>query len=244
MESDGDPEARIRELERPLAEQASASELGTRPYEPAHESAAPASQPWAAPYDHTGGRSAPPAPPPFGSPYYAPPQHVVHKNTRVLWLIPLAIFGAIMVGVLGLAVFFASGDDGTPDYEPVPPPTVAGGSGPVDGPGFDTGEPRVPIPKAADSADTVDAGQTLNIGGVEINRTVFCAGGSVHVSGMSNTVEIRGECGVVTVSGFENVVDVDSAQSLVASGFGNRLTYSTGAPEISNSGSGNTVEPR
>ena len=71
---------------------------------------------------------------------------------------------------------------------------------------------------------------------------MVCAGGAVSVSGMHNTVEIRGDCAVVTVSGFENVVTVDFAQSITASGFDNRVTYLSGEPQIGNSGVGNVVE--
>ena len=97
MEPDGDPEARIRDLERPLAQQADASELGTRPYRPApsfdgsgpqyrHQDVPGYAQqpPWSAP---------PPSGPQWGSPYYSPPQHVVRKSPRLLWVVPLTVLG-------------------------------------------------------------------------------------------------------------------------------------------------------
>ena len=220
MEPDADPEARIRDLERPLAQQADASELGTRPYRsaPAVDGSGPqyrhgdvpgyAQQPpptWSTP---------PPGGPQWGSPYYSPPQHVVRKGPRLLWVVPLAILGVVVVGMAALiAVLVAR------NAEPGRPRTV--------GPG---------------APATVAAGQSLSVSGIDEQRSVICAGGSVSVSGMRNSVDIRGECAVVTVSGFDNVVTVEFAQSITASGFDNRVTYARGEPQIGNSGLGNVVE--
>jgi hypothetical protein len=44
------------------------------------------------------------------------------------------------------------------------------------------------------------------------------------------------------VSGIGNVVTVDSADTIGASGFDNQVTYHSGAPQISNSGSSNVVQ--
>lgn len=276
MESDGDPEARIRELERTLAQQAEASELGTRPYEeitsaevstptyveegyqprnqpyqasqyeaPQYEAPqyqAPRYQPqhWAPPHgaQHGAPRYPTPQPPAFGSPYYAPPQHVVRKRQRALLLIPLVFFGVIMAGVVSLVAYFAAGDSDNPAL--TAPPTVPGESGTA-GPA-PTREPLLPNPEENPEIVTVEAGQSLNIGGVEQNRTVLCNQGSVGISGLNNTVDILGDCALVTVSGFKNVVTVQSAQNISASGFDNRVTYSAGTPEISNSGGNNIIE--
>lgn len=242
MEPDGDPEARIRDLERPLAQQADGSELGTRPYRSAppfdgsgpqyrHEDVPGHVQPppWSTP---------PPSGPQWGSPYYSPPQHVVRKSSRLLWVVPLAILGAVVIGMAALfAVLVAR--DAAPGTDGPGTPTIAGGGGQLDTP---VAEPREPRTVEADADPTVVAGQSLSVSGIDEQRSVVCAGGAVSVSGMRNTVEIRGDCAVVTVSGFENVVTVDFAQSITASGFDNRVTYLSGEPQIGNSGVGNVVE--
>jgi hypothetical protein len=69
-----------------------------------------------------------------------------------------------------------------------------------------------------------------------------CNQGTVNISGMTNTIDIQGNCAGVSVSGMDNVITVESAQSISASGFDNQVTYRAGAPEISTSGTGNTVE--
>lgn len=235
MEPDGDPEARIRDLERPLAQQANASELTTRPYEASPSADVPVppyryeDYPQTAPY---------PAAPQWGSPYHAPPQYVVHKRSRALWLIPLVVGGVVLAGAIALIGFFAADDSGPRSYNPAPP-TVAGGGGPLDPPRADPRAPRTPTPEVT---DIVSTGQSLSVSGIDQNRSVRCAGGAVSVSGIRNTVEISGDCAVVTVSGFENVVSVQAAQNITASGFDNRVTYSSGAPQIANSGRGNVVE--
>jgi len=244
MEPDADPEARIRDLERPLAQQADASELGTRPYRsaPAVDGSGPqyrhgdvpgyAQQPpptWSTP---------PPGGPQWGSPYFSPPQHVVRKGPRLLWVVPLAILGVVVVGMAALIAVLVARNAEPGTDRPVAP-TIAGGGGRLDSPRAEPGRPRTVGPGAP---ATVAAGQSLSVSGIDEQRSVICAGGSVSVSGMRNSVDIRGECAVVTVSGFDNVVMVEFAQSITASGFDNRVTYARGEPQIGNSGLGNVVE--
>ncbi len=242
MEPDGDPEARIRDLERPLAQQADASELGTRPYRSAPPSDGSGPQYW---HQDVPGHVQPPpwsAPPPsgpqWGSPYYSPPQHVVRKSSRLLWVLPLTILGVVVIGMAALLAVHVARTAG-PGTDGPGTPTIAGGGGRLDTP---VAEPREPRTVEADPAPTVVAGQSLSVSGIDEQRSVVCAGGAVSVSGMRNSVDIRGECAVVTVSGFDNVVTVEFAQSITASGFDNRVTYARGEPQIGNSGLGNVVE--
>lgn len=221
MEPDGDPETRIRDLERPLADQAHASELGTRPYG--------ASSPTEVP--------VPVPSPQYGSPYYSPPQRVVHKRPQTaVWLVPLIVVGVVGVGIMGLVAFFNLAGSGTDAPARPGSPGIAGGGGSVDAP---RAQPRL---DPTDDVVTVAAGSSLSIGGIEQHRTVICDQGSVSVSGITNTVEIQGSCANVSVSGMDNIVTVDSAQTITASGFDNQVTYRDGNPEISKSGRGNTVE--
>ncbi|MGD9620039.1 MAG: DUF3060 domain-containing protein [Mycolicibacterium sp.] len=266
MEPDGDPEARIRDLERPLADRARASELGTQPYGSGPLDTPPPPYSWGAsqygqpqhgpspydqpqyppsPYDQPGYAQSQYGQPQHNSPYYAPPQHVVHKRSPALKLIPLVI-GLVVAGIVGtiLIAGFAGRDAPlTFKSEPsgggtVEPPQVV-----IDPPQIDVEQPEIDTPlDPAAQVLTVGAGDTLSFGGIEQNKTVLCHHGTVNISGMTNTVEIRGDCAAVSVSGMNNVITVEHAGSITASGFDNQVTYRTGSPEISTSGNGNTIE--
>lgn len=241
MEPEGDPEARIRDLERPLADRAQASELGTRPYD-----ASPSADVPVPPYPYSPQPEPYPAygSPQFGSPYYSPPQRVVHKRSQtMLWLIPLAVIGIIGFGVLGLVGFFNLGGSETSSPVRPPAPGVSGGGGPIDVPDIDINIPEIQVPfDPSGEVVTVGAGDTLSFGGIDQNKTVVCNQGTVNISGMTNTIDIQGNCAGVSVSGMDNVITVESAQAISASGFDNLVTYRAGTPEISTSGSGNTIE--
>ncbi|PRC44922.1 hypothetical protein C6A85_97770, partial [Mycobacterium sp. ITM-2017-0098] len=202
MEPFGDPEARIRDLERPLADQAGASELGTRPYAEAAPTPTVPVPPYA--YGQYGT-------PQYASPYYAAPQRVVRKrsHTAAMWLIPLVVVAFVGAGIAGV-VFYAN--LGSPDsFTTNPAPPISGGGGSLD-------PPQPPdVPTRIDSTEqvvTVEAGGSISIGGVEQNQTVICNQGAVSVSGVDNTIEIQGSCATVTVSGIENIVTVDSAGTI------------------------------
>ncbi|CAN3127250.1 DUF3060 domain-containing protein [Mycobacterium sp. smrl_JER01] len=249
MEPFGDPEARIRDLERPLADRARASELGTGPSEgvspptvpvpPQHHG--PPSQPYGSPSQPYGSPRQP-----YGSPYYAPPQRVVRKpsHTVATWLVPIAVVTVLVVGVAGAVMFLNFGEQPVP--RPAAPtagrgePPVVGGGGPLEGP------PRVGVDSPVDSTEkvvTVQAGGSVSLGGVSTERIVFCDGGAVNISGMRNDVRVQGACTSVIVSGIENTVTLDSADIISASGVDNRVSYRSGNPETSTSGFGNIIEP-
>ena len=217
MEPGGDPEARIRDLE-------------PQPYEASSLPPPPSETYRAQPYGQYGT-------PQYTSPYYAAPRRVVRKrsHTAALWVIPLAVIAVIGAGVAGVVFYVNLGSPDSFTENPTPP--IAGGS--LDGP-----QPPE-VPTRIDSTEqvvTVEAGGSLSIGGIERNQTVICDEGAVSVSGVNNTIEIQGSCTSVTVSGIENAVTVESAATINASGFDNRVTYRSGAPEITKSGTGNTVE--
>lgn len=242
MEPDGDPEARIRDLERPLAEQAHASEFGTRPYESAPSAHVPV------PLDpyHPQPDAYQASRPPYGlphpdSPYHAPPQRFVTKRSPALWVIPL-VLGVMTAGTVVIVVLANLGEPETPS---VPRPAAPGfsGGGSVDTPENDIDLPEIEVPvDPAGEVITVGAGDTLSFGGIEQNKTVVCNRGTVNISGMTNTIEIQGDCARVSVSGMNNILTVETAQRITASGFDNQVTYRAGTPEISTSGSGNVVQ--
>lgn len=244
MEPDGDPEARIRDLERPLADRAQSNELGTRPYEAPptppsdpYQYVPPPPDPYQGqPYGQYGSAYGTPQ---YTSPYYSAPQQVVRKRsaTTALWLIPLVVGGIIVAGAVAIVLYFNNARPDTYSFDPSPP--ISGGGGPLDTPAPPVGIPTI---DPEDQVITVEAGGSVSVSGVDKNQTIVCNGGTVNVSGVENTVEVQGSCGVVSVSGINNTVTVETAQTISASGFENRVTYLSGEPEISSSGPDNVVE--
>lgn len=88
----------------------------------------------------------------------------------------------------------------------------------------------------------VPPGSTFSVSGTHKQVAVYCDECSVNVSGVSNIVEILGNCDTLTVSGVENAVTVDTAVKIGVSGFDNRVTYHSGEPDVSKSGNNNTVQ--
>ncbi|WP_409428969.1 DUF3060 domain-containing protein [Mycobacterium sp. SMC-11] len=207
MNADDDPEARIRELERPLSDFARPVELTA-------------------------------------------PTAAVDGQARSRWgngrglAVVVSVIAAAVVIAGAVAVFLASHDltsseSGRPTtpsgFTPIPvPPDAAPApeSAPVPAPPV-AASPAVPVP---------DSSVTLTIAGAGENKTLACDGRYVSVSGVSNTVELTGQCAGLTVSGIGNVITVDSTPKVTASGLNNRVTYRSGNPDVSTSGFDNVVE--
>lgn len=89
MNPEDDPEARIRELERPLADVARASELGG---------------------SQSGGYTYPPGPPPppysYGGPFGGPSPRSSSGN-RAWWILAAVVVVGVLVLVGGIAAFSA-----------------------------------------------------------------------------------------------------------------------------------------
>src|SRR5690349_14288156 len=129
MEPQDDPEARIRDLERPLSDRARASELGTgppgpdpsptptRPY-PAYSDPYPPPPPMSGPL--------PPMPPPvgYGPPFPAPGQHS-GSGAKVAIMVGvgvLLIVGALITGaVVWFTDQFNTASSFIDSFEPTPP---------------------------------------------------------------------------------------------------------------------------
>jgi hypothetical protein len=244
MQSQDDPEARIRDLERPLADVARTSELGVG-------------------QDGSGAGYPPPPPPGYGAPYpaygtpypgygdaYPGAQRKASSGFGGWWLVFAGLAIVVLAVGAGVVVFsaniFTLGSDTRP---PVEPPSVAGGGGTV---GKGPGQPSAPGGGSGDvpggqpgipggSVVTATPGAPLSVSGVGKDETIDCNDGTVNVSGVDNTVTITGHCVSLTVSGVENVVTIDSADTIGASGFDNQVIYRSGSPEITSGGS-NIVE--
>lgn len=232
MKPEDDPEARIRELEQPLADTARASELGEQGgynYPPPPPGPVPPPMP-------------PTVPPPgygYSSPY---PGATPRSSSGMRWFWILAAVGVLGVLVLvgGIAAYAAhqfSHEDLV-----VPSPTESTSASPVPSrTAPSTGKTRTPSAGPSPSA-TAPAGEEITISGINENRTIACNGNVITISGISNTVVLTGHCATVNVSGLQNVVTVDNVDTIEASGLNNKVTYHSGSPKISKNGSGNAVE--
>ena len=105
--------------------------------------------------------------------------------------------------------------------------------------------------KNAGVAEDSEQNRSISAGGktitIETNRetqTVNCDGGEVTVNGNRNNLTVRGVC-AISVNGNDNVLSAEVASSISTSGNNNKVSWAKGVdgkkPEISNSGSGNTV---
>ncbi|MBO0880814.1 MAG: DUF3060 domain-containing protein [Mycobacterium sp.] len=225
MEPQDDPEARIRDLERPLADTAHASEMGG--------TETPAGYPYPP--------GSPVSPPPFnyGRPFPGASQRSPSGN-RALWI--LAAF--LVVGLVALAGGIAAYSahrlsrgslvmlSPTPSISPTSLAPSASGA-------------QTPAPGASSSptyGSTAPPGESLSVAGINENHTIVCDHNAVAVSGISNNVMISGHCKSLTVSGVQNSVTVDTVDTIEASGFNNRVTYHTGSPTINKVGESNAVQ--
>ncbi len=238
MNSQDDPEERIRELERPLADAARASEPGQ------------AQPPGGYPY--SSGPTGPPPPPPppaapwtyGGGPLYGSPQKSPSGN-RTWWILGTFIVIGFLALAGGIAAFAAHQLSGVRSIISSAP-SISATFGPPSGA---TSSPRSPGPSSTRTRTTTPSaspapspGARLSVSGINENRTIACDDNIVSVSGVSNTVVITGHCTSLTVSGVQNAITVDSVDSIDASGFSNKVTYHSGNPKISNSGGSNEVQ--
>ena len=225
MPANDDPEDRIRELERPLADAARASELGSsQPPGPAYPPGAPPPTPWT-----------------YGGPFPGPPPQRPSGN-RMWWILGTVIVVGMVALAAGIAVFAGRQLSGVRSIINSPP-TISGTFGPPAstpaGPGPSSTRTRKPTPS---TSATPPAGGQLTVSGVTQKRTLTCNDSIVSVSGFSNTVTISGHCASLSVAGVQNAITVDAVDSIDASGVNNKVTYHSGTPKISNSGDLNVVQ--
>jgi DUF3060 family protein len=242
MNSEDDPEARIRELEQPLAETARASEAGER-QSPGKWAApsAPPHQPPPLPYSSSQpppySGSQPPTLPYSGSQFGNALQTPSRART---WWIVAAVFAIGMVALpVGIMLFTAHqvSHSGLTTMVPIPSmsfdrPAPSGGLTQTPAAGPSTAPAAVP---------TAPVSENLIVSGINENRTVVCNQNTVRVSGVSNTVVITGHCTRLSVSGVQNKVTVEGVDSIEESGFNNQVTYQKGFPQIDQSGQGNVA---
>lgn len=239
MSRDDDPEARIRELERAMNEQARASEL-TEPGQQWSSRAPVTSRPYSAQYSRPQ-KTWPAQPLPSGVPSTA-------ARRMILGAVVLAVLvGPVVAGIVFIAnltgkkhtTFLPPSAGQQPSVSvAVPTPAHPGdeSSVVVNGTTVMSGPGLVELPPQSD-----DPNAPIQVAGVRGHRTVACNDRTINISGVSNSVTITGHCSTVQVSGIENTVTVDSADKIVMSGMDNHVTYHSGTPDIPNPGRSNTV---
>lgn len=231
MKSEDDPEARIRELEQPLADTARASEAGVNP--PPGKWAAPPGPAYPPPPQSLPYGGSFPGPSPWMSP--RPP-----SRNRVWWILAaFFIIGTVAIP-LGFAVFGIHRATHGGFVTITPYPSTPSISPSAAAPSASAAQPPAPAPST--SASQAPAGATITIAGIKENQTVACNQNSVNLSGISNKVVITGHCAMLHVSGVQNSITVDSVDAIEVSGFNNQITYHAGNPSIDKSGDGNVVQ--
>ncbi|OBA82156.1 hypothetical protein A9W99_11895 [Mycobacterium sp. 1164966.3] len=218
MYPDDDPEARIRQLEQPLADAARASELGG---------------------------TQPPPSPGYGYGGIYPPPASSSSGSRVFWIVAAMFVVGILILVGGIAAFAvhrfpdAGVVVGSPasstsrlSTSPQPMPSVR----------VPPALPSLTLTAPGQTSSAPPAGATLTVSGVGETRTIACTDNVISVSGVSNTVVITGHCTRLSVSGVKNSITVDAADTIEASGMQNQVTYHSGSPKIKKSGQSNVVQ--
>jgi hypothetical protein len=230
MEPQDDPEDRIRELERPLADTAHASELSSAP--PSGYAYPPPPPPGPVP--------PPLTPAPYSYGYGGPPPGMAPRSssgTRVWWILA-ALFVVGVLAVVGIVAAYVSHRFSRGNL--VVPSATPGTSRVINPP---RAIPRSPAPSSTVTVTPLPPqGAELTVTGINENQALTCNNNTVTVSGVSNTVVISGHCASVTVSGLNNVITVDATDTIDASGLNNQVTYHSGAPQVSKSGDGNVVQ--
>jgi hypothetical protein len=266
MSSQDDPEARIRDLERSLSEQA--SELTHSAYDTTDAGGQPTND---------GSHWPPPPPPPppnYTAPMYGAPNSTASNYTAPNYTAPqyqpygtpypptlttstgggnrgwilYAVMAVVVVAIIGGAVSFFVNAFSTVssvvesfDASPTAEPLVPGGGGPFDVQPSRSGGNRPPAPTITPVVPPAP-GDVVAVSGVGEVKTIACNGNVVNVSGVSNTVLITGQCANVSVSGVKNEVTVEASAQISASGMDNRVTYLSGTPVVDDSGMSNVVE--
>lgn len=226
MQSEDDPEARIRELEQPLAEAARASETSTNP---------PPGK-WAVP---PGPPPLPPSLPPTAPPYDGSQAHQPSGQGRTVWILLSVFVIAVIALPIGIFAFSTHQVSGRGVTAPSTPSMSSTSPDP-----FRTAPSTsaAAIPTPPTSLTTAPAGENIAVSGINQVRTIACNGGSVNVSGITNNVTITGHCTLVIVSGVQNQLTLDAADTIQASGTGNHVTYHNGSPRVAKSGFDNVIQ--
>jgi len=90
---------------------------------------------------------------------------------------------------------------------------------------------------------TVDSADTLESTGDNNNVSVHqCNNGKLTLSANGMLFAVRGHCASLTISSYDNHVDMDSVDAINVSGYNNVVSYHTGTPKIADSGYSNAIQ--
>jgi hypothetical protein len=174
------------------------------------------------------------------------PSDRARVGLRLGW-IALAL---LVIGLIVGAGVILAGRGGSPvSGRPTTPPMIGGGGTVAERPTTPTVSPPAAPTEAAPplgspgGVTTVSPppGEAVSVSGVGNARTIVCADSAVSVSGVDNKVVLTGHCSRVEVSGVTNTVTIEEADAIIVSGLNNAVTFRSGAPELTNSGLGNTL---
>lgn len=202
MNPQDDPEARIRELERPLAESARRSELGTQQY---------------------GSKSAHPPPPvsSYGAPYLAVPfAEAPQKTKSVSGVLRFAVAGIAVVFLLAAGLVIWSMNMFELDSNTRPP--VSGGQEQLDK--SPAGAPTPPAGtqltvSGSDKNETIACNESIvTVSGVDNTVTITGHCASLTVSGVDNAVTVDA-ADMISASGIDNqVIYLSGSPEIIATG--------------------------
>jgi hypothetical protein len=260
-----DPEKRIAELERQIAEAKAAA--------PAQGNPAPVQSQWPTP-----GMPPPPAPlqtgPPFG---WQGPQNFgalsgpgfpgpgSGRGFRVgrflMIIVPLVVILAVGCIVLAVVANFKNSSTARTQSSPTGPAqsttTTTESSSTASG--------VLSVPQGGNLTVNDDTTKVvacndgnLTVEDISVTVTGHCAkltvsassdqvtadsADSIDVGGIQTTLIVSGHCGLLTISGgSDNHVTVGSADTINADGIDNVVIFRSGSPQITNSGIDNTVK--
>jgi Protein of unknown function (DUF3060) len=91
------------------------------------------------------------------------------------------------------------------------------------------------------SGFTVLRGGNVTFTGSNETDVVACDGGDISVTGGSSNVTVTGHCATVSVAGHNNHVRIDTADTVHVDGSNNTVAYHSGTPHITDTGSSNDI---
>jgi Protein of unknown function (DUF3060) len=212
MDSD-DPERRIRELERRLADAKGGPRENVRTGDEAGPAEVPGMMPPSPPWTMAPARAG------MNPRSYDVLRRQMDRRRRFssIWLVFL-VPGILMVAVLVFHTYRVE-NHSTPSAS------------------WWGAEPTPELP-----AITVGPGGNLTAEPSNGTVTFVCDRGDMTVGGNANSVYLAGHCAHLTVRGSHNKVVVDAADAIDTDGSGNQVVYHSGEPQISVAGSGNIVK--
>ena len=192
---DDDPEKRIRELERELADTTRAAPSPPPATDVPYTVNAPytGSAPYTANTPYTGdAMDTGSSPYGFGFP---PPR----RKAKFPWFLVIIVLLAVVVPII-MSFVSTFGNLNRSTFHPGPR-TTAPSNGPT----------------------AVPQGGELRVGGNLTTRTVACNDGKLTLYGYGTTYSVTGHCASLTVGGYNNNVTVDSADTLESTGYSNTV---------------------